>query len=46
MHLAQLSLALVRKLEENVNNYKKVSLDQVKAARERVKNLEYTQHLK
>ncbi|PTF03361.1 aldo/keto reductase [Staphylococcus devriesei] len=34
-------------LEENVRNYhKKVSLDQVKAARERVKNLEYTQHLK
>lgn len=36
-----------QQLEENVNNYnKKVSLDQVKAARERVKNLEYTQHLK
>lgn len=34
-------------IEENVRNYhKKVSLDQVKAARERVKNLEYTQHLK
>lgn len=36
-----------QQLEENVNNYNKhVSLDQVKAARDRVENLEYTQHLK
>lgn len=37
----------VEQLEENVRNYyKDVSLDQIKSARERVKNLEYTQHLK
>ena len=37
----------VEQLEENVRNYyKDVSLDQIKSARERVKNLEYTQDLK
>lgn len=36
----------VEQLENNVANYQKqVSLDQIKAARERVKNLEYTNHL-
>ncbi|GGG84772.1 aldo/keto reductase [Staphylococcus pragensis] len=36
----------VEQLKDNVENYKKtVSLDRIKAARERVKNLEYTQHL-
>ncbi|MCJ1662077.1 aldo/keto reductase [Staphylococcus sp. NRL 16/872] len=36
----------VDQLKDNVENYKKtVSLDRIKAARERVKNLEYTQHL-
>lgn len=39
----------VDQLDENVKNYehsKDISLAQLKAARERVKNLEYTQHLK
>ena len=37
----------VEQLEENVENYyKDVSLDQIKASRERVKDLQYTQHLK
>ncbi|WP_436950040.1 aldo/keto reductase [Staphylococcus xylosus] len=39
----------VDQLDENVKNYehsKDISLEQLKAARERVKNLEYTQHLK
>ena len=37
----------VEQLEENVKNYyKDVSLDQIKAARERVKDIQYTQHLK
>ncbi|MGW7806849.1 aldo/keto reductase [Staphylococcus xylosus] len=39
----------VDQLDENVRNYeysKDISLAQLKAARERVKNLEYTQHLK
>ncbi len=36
----------VEQLKDNVENYKKtVSLDRIKAARERVKNLDYTQHL-
>lgn len=36
----------VEQLKDNVENYKKtVSLDRIKAARERVKNIEYTQHL-
>ena len=36
----------VKQLEENVHNYLiKLSLDKVKAARHRVKNIEYTQHL-
>lgn len=34
-------------LEENVRNYyKEISLDQIKSARNRVKDIEYTQHLK
>ncbi|HBY82849.1 aldo/keto reductase [Staphylococcus sp.] len=37
----------VEQLEESVKNYyKDVSLDQIKASRERVKDLQYTQHLK
>lgn len=39
----------VNQLDENVKNYqlsRDISLEQLKAARERVKNLEYTQHLK
>ena len=39
----------VDQLDENVKNYqlsRDISLEQLKAARERVKNLEYTQHLK
>lgn len=39
----------VDQLDENVKNYehsKDISLEQLKAARERVENLEYTQHLK
>ena len=37
----------VEQLEENVRNFNKdVSLDQIKSARDRVKNIEYTQHLK
>lgn len=37
----------VEQLEENVKNYyKDVSLDQIKASRERVKDLQYTQNLK
>ncbi|MEX2947535.1 aldo/keto reductase [Staphylococcus warneri] len=37
----------VEQLEENVKNYyKEVSLDQIKASRERVKDIQYTQHLK
>ncbi|WP_217971532.1 aldo/keto reductase [Staphylococcus xylosus] len=39
----------VDQLDENVKNYehsKDISLEQLKAARERVKNLEFTQHLK
>ncbi|PNZ67258.1 aldo/keto reductase [Staphylococcus croceilyticus] len=36
----------VEQLKDNVKNYKRtVSLERIKAARERVKNLEYTQHL-
>ena len=36
----------VEQLDENVKNYyKDVSLDQIKAARERVKDLQYTNHL-
>lgn len=37
----------VEQLEENVRNYyKEISLDQIKSARNRVKDIEYTQHLK
>ncbi|MCG7829359.1 aldo/keto reductase [Staphylococcus epidermidis] len=37
----------VEQLEENVcNYYKEISLDQIKSARNRVKDIEYTQHLK
>lgn len=37
----------VEQLEENVRNYyKDISLDQIKSARNRVKDIEYTQHLK
>ncbi|ANK37241.1 MULTISPECIES: aldo/keto reductase [Staphylococcus] len=39
----------VDQLDENVKNYelsKEISLEKLKAARNRVKNLEYTQHLK
>ena len=39
----------VDQLDENVKNYqlsRDISLEQLKAARERAKNLEYTQHLK
>ena len=39
----------VDQLDENVKNFqlsRDISLEQLKAARERVKNLEYTQHLK
>lgn len=37
----------VEQLEENVRNYyKEISLDQIKSARNRVKDTEYTQHLK
>lgn len=37
----------VEQLEENVRNYyKEISLDQIKFARNRVKDIEYTQHLK
>ncbi|NWK83513.1 aldo/keto reductase [Staphylococcus sp. GSSP0090] len=39
----------VSQLDENVENYKlskDISLEKLKAARDRVKNLEYTQHLK
>lgn len=37
----------VKQLEENVRNYyKEISLDQIKSARNRVKDIEYTQHLK
>ena len=37
----------VEQLEENVRNYyTDISLDQIKSARDRVKNLEYNQHLK
>ena len=37
----------VQQLEENVRNYyKEISLDQIKSARNRVKDIEYTQHLK
>ena len=37
----------VEQLEENVRNYyKEISLDQIKSARNRVKDVEYTQHLK
>ena len=39
----------VNQLDENVENYKlskDISLEKLKAARDRVKNLEYTQHLK
>ncbi|MCG1129001.1 aldo/keto reductase [Staphylococcus epidermidis] len=37
----------VEQLEENVHNYyKEISLDQIKSARNRVKDIEYTQHLK
>lgn len=37
----------VEQLEENVrNHYKEISLDQIKSARNRVKDIEYTQHLK
>lgn len=37
----------VEQLEENVRNFNKdVSLDQIKSARDRVKNIEYKQHLK
>ncbi|RUN31211.1 aldo/keto reductase, partial [Staphylococcus epidermidis] len=36
----------VEQLEENVRNYyKEISLDQIKSARNRVKDIEYTQHL-
>ncbi|MBO1197898.1 aldo/keto reductase [Staphylococcus simiae] len=36
----------VEQLDENIENYyKNVSLDQIKAARERVKDLQYTNHL-
>ncbi|EHJ09109.1 aldo/keto reductase [Staphylococcus simiae] len=36
----------VEQLDENIENYyKEVSLDQIKAARERVKDLQYTNHL-
>ena len=35
----------VEQLEENVRNYyKEISLDQIKSARNRVKDIEYTQH--
>ncbi|KPH58413.1 aldo/keto reductase [Staphylococcus epidermidis] len=37
----------VEQLKENVRNYyKEISLDQIKSARNRVKDIEYTQHLK
>ncbi|WP_049387828.1 aldo/keto reductase [Staphylococcus epidermidis] len=37
----------VEQLEENGRNYyKEISLDQIKSARNRVKDIEYTQHLK
>lgn len=37
----------VEQLEESVRNYyKEISLDQIKSARNRVKDIEYTQHLK
>ncbi|MBC2999278.1 aldo/keto reductase [Staphylococcus epidermidis] len=37
----------VEQLEENVRNYyKEISLNQIKSARNRVKDIEYTQHLK
>ncbi|MCC3699833.1 aldo/keto reductase [Staphylococcus epidermidis] len=37
----------VEQLEENVRNYyKEISLDQIKSARNRVKDIEYTQHWK
>lgn len=37
----------VEQLEENVRNYyKEISLDQIKSARNRVKDIEYKQHLK
>src|SRR5699024_2698985 len=39
----------VEQLDENIKNYelsKEISLEKLKATRERVKNLEYTQHLK
>ncbi len=37
----------VEQLEENVRNYyKEISLDQIKSARNRIKDIEYTQHLK
>lgn len=37
----------VEQLEENVRNYyKEISLHQIKSARNRVKDIEYTQHLK
>lgn len=37
----------IEQLEENVRNYyKDISLDQIKSARNRVKDIEYTQHLK
>ncbi|MCG2072831.1 aldo/keto reductase [Staphylococcus epidermidis] len=37
----------VEQLEENVRNYyKEISLDQIKSARNRVKDIEYIQHLK
>lgn len=37
----------VEQLEENVRNYyKEISLDQIKSARNRVKDIEYTQNLK
>lgn len=47
MGLIIVGASSVEQLEENVRNYyKEISLDQIKSARNRVKDIEYTQHLK